>query len=163
MGLGKTIQGITLLAGIIGGEIVSAAPPGTPHLIVVPPSLLFNWEAEIARFLPGARVALYAGSGRSLEACAGHDIIVTSYGIVQRDIEQLEQLRFDVIIFDETQVVKNLQAATSNAVRRLKGSFCLALTGTPVENHIGEYYAIMDLCLPGLRGRREEFARQVKQ
>ncbi len=152
MGLGKTIQGISLLAGIMGGEIASAAPPGTPHLIVVPPSLLFNWEAEIARFLPAARVFLYSGSGRSTEAFAGHDIIVTSYGIIQRDIESLEKLRFDVIIFDETQVVKNLQAATSNAVRRLKGGFCLALTGTPVENHIGEYYAIMDLCLPGLLG-----------
>jgi non-specific serine/threonine protein kinase len=163
MGLGKTVQGISLLAGIKGGDISSAAPPGTPHLIVVPPSLLFNWEAELARFLPGARVLLYTGSGRSVQDFTGHDIIVTSYGLIQRDIAQLEKLRFDVIIFDETQVVKNLQAATSNAVRRLKGAFCLALTGTPVENHLGEYYAIMDLCLPGLLGNREEFARQVTQ
>ncbi len=85
------------------------------------------------------------------------------HGIVHRDIEQLEQLRFDVIVFDETQVVKNLKAATSNAVRRLKAVFVLALTGTPVENHLGEYYAIMDLCLPGLLGSREEFARQIGQ
>lgn len=161
MGLGKTVQSITLLAGLMSGEITSYAAPGTPHLIVVPPSLLFNWEAEIARFLPDARVLLYVGTGRTSAAFADHDIIITSYGIVQRDIAELEQLDFNVIIYDEAQVVKNLQAATTNAVRKLKGSFVLALTGTPVENHIGEYYAIMDLCLPGLLGSREEFARRT--
>ncbi|MBI2353533.1 MAG: DEAD/DEAH box helicase [Deltaproteobacteria bacterium] len=163
MGLGKTLQGITLLAGIADGTITSFAPAGTPHLVVAPPSLLFNWEAEIARFFPAARTCLYTGQGRSTETFADHDIVITSYGIVQRDIEQLQGLRFNVIIFDETQVVKNLQAATSNAVRKLKGSFALALTGTPVENHLGEYYAIMDLCLPGLLGSREEFSRQAGQ
>jgi non-specific serine/threonine protein kinase len=163
MGLGKTLQAITLLAGIMSGEIASAATIGTPHLVVAPPSLMFNWEAEIARFLPTARVCLYAGGGRSIDSFGGHDIIITSYGIIQRDIEQLEELRFDVIIFDETQVVKNLQAATSSAVRRLKGAFTLALTGTPVENHLGEYFAIMDLCLPGLLGTREEFSRRIGQ
>ncbi|MBK5274817.1 MAG: DEAD/DEAH box helicase [Desulfuromonadales bacterium] len=161
MGLGKTLQGITLLAGIMSGELASAAVPGTPHLVVAPPSLLFNWEAEIARFLPAARVMLYTGTGRSSADFAGHDVIITSYGIVQRDCDMLAGHRFDVLIFDETQMVKNLQAATSNAVRKLKGSFTLALTGTPVENHLGEYYAIMDLCLPGLLGTREEFSRTL--
>ena len=161
MGLGKTLQGITLLAGIMAGTIPSAAPPGTPHLVVAPPSLLFNWEAEIARFLPAAKVLLYAGTGRDSGQFSHHDIIITSYGIVQRDHEKLHELRFDVIIFDETQVVKNLQAATTNAVRKLNGSFSLALTGTPVENHLGEYYAIMDLCLPGLLGSYDEFNRQI--
>jgi len=161
MGLGKTLQGITLMAGIMAGALPSAASPGSPHLVVAPPSLLFNWEAEIARFLPSARVLLYAGTGRSLDQFHNHDIIITSYGIVQRDHEKLEQLHFDVLIFDETQVVKNLQAATTNAVRKLKGAFVLALTGTPVENHLGEYYAIMDLCLPGLLGSHDEFNRQI--
>jgi len=82
---------------------------------------------------------------------------------VQRDIDKLAETAFDVIIFDETQVVKNLQAATTNAVRKLKGSFVLALTGTPVENHLGEYYAIMDLCLPGLLGGYDEFNRQISK
>ena len=163
MGLGKTVQGITLLAGIISGELRSSAPTGTPHLVVAPPSLLFNWEAEISRFLPAAKVHVYSGSGRSADALSDYDIVITSYGLVQRDIEQLEKLRFDVIIFDEAQVVKNLQAVTSNAVRRLAGSFTLALTGTPVENHVREYYAIMDLCLPGLLGSRDDFARQSGQ
>jgi non-specific serine/threonine protein kinase len=161
MGLGKTLQGITLLAGIMSGALPSAAAPNTPHLVVAPPSLLFNWEAELARFLPHARVMLYSGSKRSTDEFATHDIIITSYGVVQRDADLMAELSFDVIIFDETQVVKNLQAATSNAVRKLKGAFTLALTGTPVENHLGEYYAIMDLCLPGLLGTREEFTRTL--
>ena len=161
MGLGKTLQGITLLAGIMSGELASVAVPGTPHLVVAPPSLLFNWEAELARFLPAARVMLYTGTGRSIADFANHDVIITSYGIVQRDCDLLAEHRFNVMIFDETQMVKNLQAATSNAVRKLKGSFVLALTGTPVENHLGEYFAIMDLCLPGLLGTREEFSRTL--
>ncbi len=159
MGLGKTLQGITLLAGILSGEIRSAAPEGTPHLVVAPPSLLFNWEAEIGRFLPAAKVYIYSGTGRSADCLADYDIVITSYGLVQRDIEVLEKFRFDVIIFDETQVVKNLQASTSNAVRMLQGIFTLGLTGTPVENHLREYYAIMDLCLPGLLGSRDDFTR----
>ncbi len=160
MGLGKTLQGITLLAGLISGELHSSAPQGTPHLVVAPPSLLFNWEAEIEKFLPAAQVHIYSGSGRSTESLTDYDIVITSYGLVQRDIELLEKVRFDVIIFDETQVVKNIQAVTSNAVRRLAGNFILGLTGTPVENHVREYYAIMDLCLPGLLGSRDDFARQ---
>jgi non-specific serine/threonine protein kinase len=161
MGLGKTVQGIALLAGIMSGELASAAAPGTPHLVVAPPSLLFNWEAELARFLPAARVMIYSGSGRSMAEFANHDVIITSYGIAQRDCDLLADQLFNVLIFDETQVVKNLQAATTNAVRKLKGAFTLALTGTPVENHLGEYFAILDLCLPGLLGTREEFSRKL--
>jgi non-specific serine/threonine protein kinase len=163
MGLGKTLQGITLLAGILSGELATTAAPGTPHLVVAPPSLLFNWEAELARFLPSARVMLYSGSGRSTDDFARHDVVITSYGIVQRDCDLLAELPFNVIIFDETQTVKNLQAATTNAVRKLKSTFALALTGTPVENHLGEYFAIMDLCLPGLLGTREEFSRKLNR
>jgi non-specific serine/threonine protein kinase len=163
MGLGKTVQAITLLAGVLSGELSSNAAHGTPHLVVAPPSLLFNWEAELARFLPSARVMLYSGSGRSMAEFTNHDIIITSYGIVQRDCDLLAGQNFNVMIFDETQVVKNLQAATTNAVRKLKGAFTLALTGTPVENHLGEYFAIMDLCLPGLLGTREEFSRKLSK
>ncbi|OGU02164.1 MAG: hypothetical protein A2X82_01370 [Geobacteraceae bacterium GWC2_55_20] len=161
MGLGKTVQGISLLAGIADGTINSGAGPDMPHLIVVPPSLLFNWESELTRFFPGASLMSYTGSGRSTSGFAGCDIVLTSYGIVQRDIDKLTELRFNVIIFDEAQTVKNLQAATSGAVRRLNGAFKLALTGTPVENRVEEYYAIMDLCLPGLLGTPEEFSRTI--
>lgn len=161
MGLGKTVQGISLLSGISDGTINSQAAPGTPHLIVVPPSLLFNWESEIARFFPAASVLLYGGQRRSTALFRNHDIVLTSYGIVQRDIEKLSGLDFNVIIFDEAQLVKNLSAATTSAARKLVGAFKLALTGTPVENRIEEYYAIMDLCLPGLLGTQQEFNRSV--
>ena len=127
----------------------------------MPPSLLFNWESEIIRFFPSATILTYTGQGRTTDAFSRHDIILTSYGIIQRDIEKLLELRFNVIIFDEAQLVKNLHAATSGAVRRLMGAFKLALTGTPVENRIEEYYAIMDLCLPGLLGTSEEFSRSA--
>ncbi|NVN91037.1 MAG: DEAD/DEAH box helicase [Desulfuromonadales bacterium] len=161
MGLGKTVQGISLLSGLADGTIADGAEPHTPHLIVVPPSLLFNWESEIARFYPAASVMTYSGPGRSSNDFNRFDIILTSYGIIQRDIEKLAAFRFNVIIFDEAQLVKNLQAATTSAARRLVGVFKLALTGTPVENRIEEYYAIMDLCLPGLLGTPEQFRNTV--
>jgi len=161
MGLGKTVQAISLLAGIASGIIPSAAAAESPHLIVVPPSLIFNWESEIARFFPTATVLIYSGQKRSSVDFIRFDIILTSYGIIQRDIDQLATLRFNVVIFDEAQTVKNLQAATTGAARKLNGSFKLALTGTPVENRIEEYYAIMDLCLPGLLGTPEEFSRSI--
>jgi superfamily II DNA or RNA helicase len=160
MGLGKTVQAISLLAGLAEGRITSVAPPGTPHLIVVPPSLLFNWENELARFSPDLRVVTYSGTKRSLEFGEA-DIILTSYGILQRDSEKLTEIPFHVIIFDEAQQVKNLQAATTTAARRLNGRFTLALTGTPMENHLGEYYSIMDLSLPGLLGSYEEFRKKI--
>ncbi len=160
MGLGKTVQAITLLAGLAEGSIASVAAAGTPHLIVVPPSLLFNWENELARFSPLLKVITYSGTKRSLEF-GDAAIVLTSYGILQRDSDKLAEIPFHVIIFDEAQQVKNLQAATTTAARRLNGKFTLALTGTPMENHLGEYYSIMDLSLPGLLGSYEEFRKKI--
>jgi superfamily II DNA or RNA helicase len=160
MGLGKTVQAISLLAGLAEGQIPSVTPLEQPHLVVVPPSLLFNWENELARFAPGLRVVNYSGTKRSLDF-QGVDVVLTSYGILQRDVDKLAEIPFHVIIFDEAQQVKNLQTSTTTAARRLKGEFTLALTGTPMENHLGEYYAIMDLSLPGLLGSYEEFRRKI--
>ena len=160
MGLGKTIQAIALIAGLKEGEIVSDVPSGVPHLVVVPPTLIFNWESEIARFYPRLTVGVYRGQGRRAEF-SGLDLVLTSYGMIQRDIEILAPLEFHVIVFDEAQAVKNIHAETTGAVRRLKGRFKLALTGTPVENHLGEYFSVMDLALPGLLGPYEQFRRQM--
>ena len=160
MGLGKTIQAITLLAGLAEGCITPVAPSGIPHLVVMPPSLLFNWESELARFAPSLQVAIYAGQGRSLEFGSA-SVVLTSYGILQRDADKLAEIPFHVIIFDEAQQVKNLHASTSAAAHRLNGRFTLALTGTPMENHLGEYFAIMDLSLPGLLGSYEAFRRKI--
>ena len=151
MGLGKTIQAISLLAGIHEGIIQSSAPAQGPHLVVLPPSLLFNWEQEIDRFYPDLTVHSYLGKER--QADFDHaDVVLTTYGLLRRDIAVLEQISFHAILFDEAQAVKNIKAGTTGAARRLNGSFKCVMTGTPLENHVGEYYSLMDLCVPGLLG-----------
>ncbi|WP_305042722.1 DEAD/DEAH box helicase [Geoalkalibacter sp.] len=155
MGLGKTIQAISLLAAL-HQKCLPARTNGEPHLVVLPPSLLFNWESEIARFAPELRTLTYRGQERTTDF-SGVDVVLTSYEIVRRDIEALAGIAFHVIIFDEAQAVKNVHAAVTGAVRRLQGAFKLALTGTPVENHLGEYWSIIDLVLPGLLGPYRRF------
>ncbi|QWV95671.1 DEAD/DEAH box helicase [Geomonas oryzisoli] len=160
MGLGKTIQAIALLAGLKEGGIEPQRPCDVPHLVVVPPTLIFNWESELARFYPALKVGVYRGQGRRAEF-SGVDLVLTSYGVIQRDIDVLSEIPFHVIVFDEAQAVKNIHAETTGAVRRLKGRFKVTLTGTPVENHLGEYFSVMDLALPGLLGPYEQFRRQM--
>ena len=159
MGLGKTLQAICLLAAVQEGRIWTSPRRQGPHLVVVPTSLLFNWEQELARFAPDLNVHVYSGSERTLEAKDG-EVVLTTYGVVRRDIDHLERTAFHIIVFDEAQAVKNILANTTGAVRRLKGRFKLTLTGTPLENHLGEYFSIIDLCMPGLLG---EFTPQLKR
>jgi superfamily II DNA or RNA helicase len=160
MGLGKTLQSIVLLAGLHERKIISHARKKRPHLIVVPPTLLFNWESELTRFYPDLSIRTYRGIDRSTDF-SNVDVVLTSYGIVQRDAEKLAALRFDVIIFDEAQAVKNIQTGQTGACRNLKGMFSLTLTGTPVENHLGEYYSVMDISVPGLLGDYKVFRRSM--
>ncbi len=162
MGLGKTIQTICLLAAIREGRLKAARGVKGPHLVVVPTSLLFNWEQELARFAPEFTVHVYSGSERTFEAGDG-EIVLTTYGLVRRDIDALEQIPFHVIVFDEAQAVKNIQADTTGAVRRLQGRFKVALTGTPLENHLGEYFSVIDLCVPGLLGESDRFKTDMKR
>ncbi len=163
MGLGKTIQAISLLGGIREGRIsCRGRDEQYPHLIVLPPSLLFNWENEITRFYPDLKIVFYTGKDRNT-SFEGFDVVLTSYGLARRDIEKLKEIKFDVIIFDEAQAIKNIYADVTGAVRQLKGNFKLAMTGTPVENHIGEYFSIVDLAVPGLLGEYEEFRPLIRQ
>lgn len=162
MGLGKTLQAICLLAAIQEGCIKTSSGAKGPHLVVVPTSLLFNWEQELARFAPGLKVHAYSGSERTLDAKDG-EVVITTYGLVRRDIDLLERMAFHLIVFDEAQAVKNILADTTGAVRRLKGYFKLTLTGTPLENHLGEYFSIIDLCMPGLLGEYDRFKPQMKR
>lgn len=158
MGLGKTIQAISLLAALQQKTIKSRVPKKSlrPHLVVVPPSLLFNWESEIARFAPELRTGIYRGLDRTTDF-SNIDVVLTSYDLARRDIDKLEKIPFHVIIFDEAQAVKNLRTGNTAAARRLQGIFKLALTGTPVENHLGEFWSIIDLVLPGLLGDEKDF------
>lgn len=162
MGLGKTIQTICLLAALKEGRLKAARGVKGPHLVVVPTSLLFNWEQELARFAPEFTVHVYSGSERTFEVGDG-EVVLTTYGLVRRDIDVLEQTMFHVIVFDEAQAVKNIQADTTGAVRRLKGRFKIALTGTPLENHLGEYFSVIDLCVPGLLGESDRFKTDMKR
>ncbi len=163
MGLGKTVQAICLLAAIKERKVTppGSAPTGLKSLVVVPPSLIFNWEREIERFYPGLSVRVYRG-GRHAAGTEEYDVLIASYGLVRRHIAKLKQLRFNVIVFDEAQMIKNIFADTTHAVRQLKGLFKVALTGTPIENHLGEYFSIMDTVVPGLLGDYREFQNRAR-
>ncbi len=159
MGLGKTLQTIALLA-----SIHEAAPTDNrlPHLIVLPPTLIFNWRHEIATFYPDLEVLEYSGATRHTKFPPGA-VVLTSYELARRDMEVLEKIPFNVIVFDEAQAVKNIAGERAKAMRRLDGRFRLCLTGTPMENHAGEYFAILELALPGLFGSYEKFRDNLKQ
>ena len=135
------------------------APASGLHLVVMPPSLLFNWKDELTRFYPGLKVYFYTGKEREIPL--DQDVILTTYGYMRRDIEKLKAVSFHVIIFDEAQAIKNILADTTCAARQLNGIFKLTITGTPLENHLGEYYSLIDLSLPGLLGEYDQFKSQI--
>ena len=161
MGLGKTVQAIAMLVSEreeAGGEALG------PTLVVCPMSVARQWVAEIARFAPSLRVHLHHGpqrlSGEALaEAARAADVVVSSYDIVTRDIDDLTQVAWDRLLLDEAQEVKNPATKRARALRRLGARRRVAMTGTPIENRIGELWALMDILNPGLLGSREWFER----
>ena len=157
MGLGKTIQVLALIESI-------RKTSTHPSLVVVPRSLVFNWIAEAARFTPQVKVLDYTGSQRSkLRAeFVEHDLIVTTYGTVRKDIAQLQELHFEYVILDEAQAIKNASSITAKTCRILTSEHRLAMTGTPVENHLGELWSLFEFLNPGLLGSAKVFAGLVK-
>ncbi len=150
MGLGKTIQTLAVL--------LERAPRG-PALILAPTSVVPNWLAEAERFAPSLRRRLYRGGDRGLllgDLAAG-DLLVTSYAIAARDIESLAAVTFATLVIDEAQALKNAQAQRTHAVRRLAADWRLALTGTPIENHLGELWSLFRVVSPALLGGWEHF------
>lgn len=161
MGLGKTVQIIALL--MHQRRLLQAAgEPLLPTLVTCPTSLIGNWERELARFAPELDVHVHHGPMREARASQldGHDVIVTSYGLVARDREMLGAMSWGVLIFDEAQAVKNPDTEQARAVRMLRGNFRVALTGTPMENRLLELWAILDLVNPGLLGNARAFSRR---
>ena len=147
MGLGKTVQVLALLASRCGRAT-------RPSLVVVPRSLVFNWKQEAARFTPALRVLDHTGLGRGSpgEHLREHDVILTTYGTLRRDITEFTGIEFDYVVLDESQAIKNAGSSTAKTVRLLSGAHRLALSGTPVENHLGELWSLFEFLNPGMLG-----------
>ena len=143
------------------GPLNPSAPRPLPSLAVVPRSLLHNWEQEAARFTPDLRVLVHSGNEREKDpaAFADHDLVLTTYGTLRRDAAFLKDARFDYAILDEAQAIKNASTATAKAARLLDADHRLAMTGTPVENHLGELWSIFEFLNPGMLGRDDAFKK----
>ena len=157
MGLGKTVQVLALLQGRRLGRKKAAAR--RPSLIVAPRSLVHNWIEEAARFTPRLRVAGYTGPRRHelLADLDGYDLVVTTYGLMRRDVAKLQEIELDYAVLDEAQAIKNASSQAAKASRLIRAEHRLALTGTPVENHLGELWSIFEFLNPGMLGRLPAF------
>jgi SNF2 family DNA or RNA helicase len=161
MGLGKTLQVLTLLQNRKNEQ-----PQGV-NLVVVPTSLIFNWQAEAEKFCPTLRLFVYRGATRKKETAdfQNFDIILTTYGTLRSDIETLKDFEFDYIVLDESQAIKNPAAQISKAVRLLKANNRLTMTGTPIENNTFDLYSQFEFLNPGFLGSeeffKEEFANPI--
>jgi superfamily II DNA or RNA helicase len=158
MGLGKTAQALAHIA-----VEQAAGRLDQPALVIVPTSLLFNWQAEAARITPGLRVVTWHGPDRDAAQLANADIVLTTYALAWRDLRTLSARPWHLLILDEAQAVKNAQARAARALRRLQVRHRLALTGTPLENHLGELWALFDLLMPGFLGDSRSFARHWRK
>ena len=164
MGLGKTVETIAAIERVNALEQDCA-----PSLIVAPTSLLFNWASEFARFAPSLRVQIIQGSQADRETLYRAEegpkpqVIITSYPLLRRDIDQAAGLEFRFAVLDEAQQIKNTQSITARAVKRLKARTRIALTGTPLENHVGELWSLMDFCLPGYLPGYAAFLRRYDE
>ncbi len=167
MGLGKTVQTLAhlhLLRGLPHPNPLpdgEGAKPRKPNLIIAPTSVLSNWQREAERFAPTLKIHRHHGAERtsSAKAFVGADIVLTSYPLLQRDEKMLADIDWDVVVFDEAQTLKNAKAKTYQSAQALKAHQRIALTGTPMENHLGELWAIYNVLIPGLLGDLESFNR----
>jgi len=154
MGLGKTLQVLTFLQQIVKKD-------KTPNLIVVPTTLLFNWEAEIKKFAPGFKTLYHYGTGRATDTKTFQKylLIFTTYGILLRDIEMLKDFRFNYAILDESQAIKNPASRRFKAASLLDAKNRLALTGTPIENSTFDLYSQMSFVNKGFFGSMSSFKK----
>jgi superfamily II DNA or RNA helicase len=177
MGLGKTVQVLALLearrelrqrngrelhAGSGGTARPNSSPLATrigPSLVVMPSSLVFNWKQEAARFTPRLRILDHSGSDRirGNEHFGDYDLILTTYATLRRDALDFKDVRFDYVILDEAQAIKNAASISAKAVRLLKAEHRLALSGTPIENHLGELWSLFEFLNPGMLGAASVF------
>ena len=156
MGLGKTAQ--TLAHLLLEKE---AGRLDKPALIILPTSLIFNWKNEAARFAPSLKVLSLHGPERKsrFEEIPGHDVVLTTYPLLWRDADELMVHSYHLLILDEAQTVKNAQSRSAEAVRKVDARHRLCLTGTPLENHLGELWSQFDFLLPGFLGTSKQFTK----
>ena len=152
MGLGKTIQVITLLLKFKEEGRLTAKHPA---LVVVPAALLSNWEREIGRFAPALIPSVYHGPGRELDRSA--EVVITTYAVVHQDLELLKKIKFTFTVLDEAQNIKTPDAGRTKSVKTLKSDVRIAMTGTPVENKLLDYWSVLDFIMKNLMGNKIHF------
>ncbi len=148
MGLGKTVQLLALHQARQG-----------PTMVVCPTSVLTNWEREAKRFCSDVRVLRYHGANRKLPPLRPGDLVITTYGVVRSDAEKLAKKKWDLVVADEAQHIKNPRSRSARSLRTIPSTARIALTGTPVENRLTELWSILDWAVPGLLGTLEQFKR----
>ncbi len=169
MGLGKTIQ---ILAMLLRNKSESGHKSTEPSILIIPASLIGNWKSEINRFAPDLKMIVVHRSEQTkqelthleknyCEILENIDIVITTYAMVDR-IKWLHSAKWDMVIIDEAQAIKNPSAKQTKAVKKLKGGTCIALTGTPVENSLGDLWSIFDFLNPGLLGSTTQFKAFAK-
>lgn len=154
MGLGKTVQMLAMFQ-----ERRQSRDRQLPSLVIVPKSLMFNWVQEIEKFAPELSHMEYTGPERSLlvPQIPQTDLILTTYGTLRRDILELKDQEFDYVVLDEAQTIKNASSQAAKASRLLKAQHRVALSGTPIENHLGDLWSIFEFLNPGMLGRSSIF------
>jgi SNF2 family DNA or RNA helicase len=161
MGLGKTLQVLAHFHAL--KESATGASLG-PSLIVCPTSLVFNWEAEAAKFVPGLRVLALHGARRQerFAEMAQHDLVITSYALIRRDATHYAGIPFDTIVLDEAQHIKNRETRNAQAVKSIRARRRLVLTGTPLENSVLDLWSIFDFLMPGYLGTAQDFRERYE-
>jgi hypothetical protein len=161
MGLGKTLQTLTHILT----EKDSGRSGGRPALVVAPTSVVPNWKAEAAKFTPTLRTLVLTGPerGRYFSSIPHADLVLTSFALLQRDIDRLATVPFHIAVLDEAQNIKNPQAKVAQAAGKLRAAHRLCLSGTPVENHLGELWSLMRFLMPGFLGSEELFNTRYRK
>lgn len=157
MGLGKTLQTLALL------QHVKEKGGGGPNLIIVPTSVLPNWQKEIEKFVPHMKTLIIYGANRDplFKHIPESDIVLTTYALIRRDLEQLLKYEYSSIILDEAQNIKNPNTITARSVRKLKTRFKVCLSGTPIENNLFELWSLFEFLMPGFLGSQHVFQKSV--
>ena len=161
MGLGKTVQTIAFLAHRF--ELATEEDPLASVLIVVPPSLVFNWLDEFARFAPHIRVTDCLSPSKWEHSLQNAQVVLTTYDRVRIEAKTMSEHQFDILVFDEAHNLKNVSTARTKAAARLNRRFTLCLTGTPVENNVSEFFSVLTATVPGIFGHLKDFKERYRK